>query len=315
MARRIQSLAVAAAAVASTAAIVAAVPAAPSQAYTPTRLSTAKYELTALSDITIAGITKAYWQGYGGYIGSCCDLNGDPFDSATLYPTYQGPADPYYGNSINGAVEQFDPVTLASVGFLYNQSPVTAAGVPGVLYYLSNNVISTFLPNFNLQNYYFEVAQVTGAGLPAVIYVAASESPRNHRRHGRRLRAERRVLRAVGVRLGDVARPEDQHRADRRRQRHPVQPVLLRVNPGRQLQLRRYRSVGHLGLLQQLAGPRGCRDCSHSGRGDQRQRSLDSRQGDRGDQHRDAEAARSGDGQRVGRRVEPDHRRHPLLRR
>ena len=60
MARRIQSLAIAAAAVASTAAIVAAVPAAPSQAYTPPRLSTAQYELTALSDITIDGITNAF---------------------------------------------------------------------------------------------------------------------------------------------------------------------------------------------------------------------------------------------------------------
>jgi len=47
----------------------------------PTRLSTAKYELTAaISDITIAGITGSFWQGYGGYIGSCCDLNGNNFD-------------------------------------------------------------------------------------------------------------------------------------------------------------------------------------------------------------------------------------------
>jgi hypothetical protein len=141
MARRIQSLAVAAAAVATSAALVAAVPAPQSAAYTPTRLSTAKYELTAISDITINGIAKAYWGGYGGYIGVD---NGTP--------------DPYYPG-INSS----------------GTKPVLAAGVPGVLYYLSDNIITTFLPTFNLQNYYFETAQVFGAGLPAVFYVGASE--------------------------------------------------------------------------------------------------------------------------------------------
>ncbi len=143
MARRIQSLAIAAAAVASTAAIVAAVPAAPSQAYTPPRLSSAKYELTALSDITIDGITNAFWNGYGGYIGVD---NGTP--------------DKYYP-------------TINPDG----TSPVEVTGVSGVLYYLSDNVITQFLPSFNLQNYFFETAAYGGfgGGIPALLYVGASE--------------------------------------------------------------------------------------------------------------------------------------------
>ena len=33
---------------------------------TPLPLSSAKYELTALTDITINGIIDSYWNGYGG---------------------------------------------------------------------------------------------------------------------------------------------------------------------------------------------------------------------------------------------------------
>ena len=137
MARRIQSYAVAAAAVASTVALVAAVPASPSQAYTPTRLSTAQYELTALSDISIDGLINDYFNGYGGYITS---------------------TDPYYSD--------LNP---------NDTTPIYVTGVSGVLYDITDNVIRTFLPSFNLQNYYFETAQVFGGGLPAVFYVGASE--------------------------------------------------------------------------------------------------------------------------------------------
>ncbi|GAY18707.1 hypothetical protein MSZK_54330 [Mycobacterium sp. shizuoka-1] len=89
-------------------------------------LSTAKYELTALSDITIQGINDAYWFGWGGYIT----------DTNTYYP---GVSDRY------------------------------VSGASGVLYYLVDNAAETFLPGFDLDNYYFEI------GAPAVPYVAAGE--------------------------------------------------------------------------------------------------------------------------------------------
>lgn len=150
MAKRIQSLSVAAAAVVTSAALVAAVPTAPSQAYSPTKLSTAKYELTALNDITIDGISQAYFNGWGGYIG----VGNNVTD----------PTSPDYG------LDKYYPGINPN-----DSSPVYAYGVPGVLYYLTDNIITTFLPNFNLQNYYFEVAAAGGAALPALIYVGASE--------------------------------------------------------------------------------------------------------------------------------------------
>ena len=301
MARRIQSLAVAAAAVASTAAIVAAVPAAPSQAYTPTRLSTAKYELTALSDITIAGITNAFWQGYGGYIGSCCRRQRQSIRPE--HDVHRRPGRrrrPYYGNSINGAVPVLPQ--RRQVGYQYNQSPVDASGVPGVLYYLSNNVINTFLPNFNLQNYYFEIAQAIGRGCPGAVLCRRQRVPRSLRRHGRQRHPERRVLRAVGVRLGDRLLPKIN-----------IGPIVVGgsilsslyfygATPDGSYTYSHAGYLGDPGLLQQLAGQRwSCRDCGRSGRGDQRQRRLDPRQGDGGDEHGDPEAARAGVGQRVRR--------------
>lgn len=64
-------------ALASAAAVVAAVPAivptsdvaVASSSPAPLALSTAKYELTSISEITLQGINDAYWFGWGGYLG------------------------------------------------------------------------------------------------------------------------------------------------------------------------------------------------------------------------------------------------------
>ncbi|MCV7346470.1 hypothetical protein [Mycolicibacterium rhodesiae] len=120
------------AALASAAAIVAAAPAyLPTHdialgASTPLPLSTAKYELTAITDITIQGINDAYWFGWGGYIQA----------DNTYYP---------------------------------GVSDVYVSGASGVLYYLVDNAAETFLPGFDLDNYFFEV------GFPSIPYVGAGE--------------------------------------------------------------------------------------------------------------------------------------------
>lgn len=92
----------------------------------PLPLSTAQYELTAITDITIQGINDAYWFGWGGYIT----------DTNTYYP---------------------------------GVSDVYVAGAPGVLYYLVDNAVESFLPGFDLDNYYFEI------GAPSIPYVGAGE--------------------------------------------------------------------------------------------------------------------------------------------
>jgi len=154
-------------ALASTAAIVAAAP-------TPTKLSTAQYELMAITDITVDDIIGAYWNGWGGYIGGGFDPdtlydpdlddNGDP-----VPPFY---ADPYYFNAINGAVAVYDPDDPDTVvGYRYNQNPFYTTGASGVLYYLTDNVLA---PDFYLDDYYFQLTEYNGTGIPAVIYVGAS---------------------------------------------------------------------------------------------------------------------------------------------
>lgn len=138
-----------AAALASAAAIVGASPAfVPSDglalggAPSPTKLVTANYELTALTDITVQGISDAYWFGWGGYIGA---------------------DNPYYPN-------------------VYSQyGPQYVTGVSGVSYYLIDNILDTFT-DFDLDNYYFEIGNLnfgspnagySGAG--AVIYVGTGQ--------------------------------------------------------------------------------------------------------------------------------------------
>src|SRR4051812_25179998 len=117
MASRTRPFLMTGAALASAAAIVAASPAMlPTHDLavgvpTPLPLSTAKYELTALSDITINGINNAYWNGYGGYVGSAGG-SGSP--------------DPYFPN----------------VGSVF------VGGAAGALYYLSDNILNTNLDNY-----------------------------------------------------------------------------------------------------------------------------------------------------------------------
>ncbi|OYN79308.1 hypothetical protein CG716_13240 [Mycolicibacterium sphagni] len=92
----------------------------------PLALSTAKYELTAITDITLQGINDAYWFGWGGYITT----------TNTYYP---------------------------------GVSNIYVSGASGVLYYVVDNAIESFVPGFDLDNYFFE------EGFPAVPYVAAGE--------------------------------------------------------------------------------------------------------------------------------------------
>ena len=139
-----------AAAVASAAAIVGASPAfVPSAslalggAPSPNKLVTANYELAALSDITVQGISDAYFFGWGGYVGS-----GYPNDPDPYYPEVHG---------------------------------VYVSGVSGVSYYLIDNVLDTFT-DFNLDNYYYEIGWLNGgnpnagySGAGAVIYVGTNE--------------------------------------------------------------------------------------------------------------------------------------------
>lgn len=139
-----------AAAMASAAAIVGASPAfVPSAslalggAPSPNKLVTADYELAALSDITVQGISDAYFFGWGGYVGS-----GYPNDPDPYYPEIHG---------------------------------VYVSGVSGVSYYLIDNVLDTFT-DFNLDNYYYEIGWLNGgnpnagySGVGAVIYVGTNE--------------------------------------------------------------------------------------------------------------------------------------------
>lgn len=152
MATRTRPIALTAAALASAATVVTATPDLMSSrdlsiGPSPTRLSTASYELTAISDITIAGISDAYWFGWGGYI-----QNSDPF-----YPNFPN-----------------------NTG---NPDGVFVSGYSGVAYYLVDEILSTFTNDFDLDNYYFEVgsqnfgipnANYSGAG--ALIYVGIGET-------------------------------------------------------------------------------------------------------------------------------------------
>ncbi|AKK29228.1 hypothetical protein AB431_24025 [Mycobacterium sp. EPa45] len=132
------------AALASAAAIVAASPSyLPTNdlavgASTPLPLSTAKYALTAITDITIQGINDAYYFGWGGYVGCGAVVN----DQCTNVPE-----DTYYPGVKN----------------------IYIAGASGVLYYLVDNALESFVPNFDLDNYYFEI------GAPSIPYVGSGE--------------------------------------------------------------------------------------------------------------------------------------------
>lgn len=112
-------------------------------------LSPNAIELTSLSDITVSGISNAFWSGWGGYIGTG---NGTP--------------DAYYPN--------INPT---------GSTPVYVTGVSGVVYYIVDEAL-TPLGSINLDNYFFEVGSyyggknsaAAGSGLSAVLYVGASEA-------------------------------------------------------------------------------------------------------------------------------------------
>lgn len=160
MATRNRPIALTAAALASAATVVAATPDLMSSrdlsiasAPSPNRLSSASYELTAFSDITIAGLNDAYWFGWGGYVG--CGAVNDQGQCTNV------PKDVYYPELSNLYVD----------------------GASGALYYLIDNIIDQFTDDFDLDNYYFEVgsqnfgfpnARYSGAG--ALLYVGIGQT-------------------------------------------------------------------------------------------------------------------------------------------
>lgn len=181
MAKRTRPFIVTGVALASAAAIVTATPEilptngvalAASSTSTASKISYAKYELTAISDISISGINDAYWFGWGGYIGACCTTDGEPFDPSVIYPANEDGSAPYVSNpyypGVNGPVAVYNTDgTLA--GYKYNQGGNYVSGASGVLYYLTDNVLESIAPQFDLDNYFFEI------GFPALPYVAAGE--------------------------------------------------------------------------------------------------------------------------------------------
>jgi hypothetical protein len=113
-------------------------------------VSTAKVALTAITDITIQGINDAYWFGWGGYI-SCAQVNSSTNSCQTFNQTTQTWVD-------NGQYPYYPGV-----------SNIFVNGVSGVAYYLTDNVLESLDPSFDLDNYFFEI------GLPAVPYVGSGE--------------------------------------------------------------------------------------------------------------------------------------------
>ncbi len=177
------------AAVASAAAIVAASPTlVPSQDLVSgsARSVSANYELMALSDITIEGISNAYWNGWGNYIGACCKTNGDPFDPSVLYPANADGSAPYvsdpYYPELNGPVAYYPAGADKPSGYYYDQNPIYLTGAAGVLYYLVDTTLYGTVDT-DLYNYYFEVGWLNGgnpnaaySGVGAVIYVGLSQA-------------------------------------------------------------------------------------------------------------------------------------------
>ncbi len=144
------------------------------QAPTPTKVSNAKYELTALSDISLTGLVDAYFNGWGGYIGS-------GFDPDTIYPPDEDGnppyvSDPYYPG-INGAVAVYDSETGDLIGYRYDQNPVFVTGAPGAAYYVISNALDDggLLGETGIYHYYYEVGAAGGNAIGAVLYVGASE--------------------------------------------------------------------------------------------------------------------------------------------
>lgn len=140
----------------------------------PTKLSSAQYELTAVSDITLEGLTDAYYNGWGGYIGGGLDPDVAVPANADGSPSIV--SDPYFPG-INGAVVKTRNAAGLPTSYVYNQNPVYVTGIPGATYYLLSNALDDggiVFPD-GLYHYFYEVSAAGGAALPAVLYVATSE--------------------------------------------------------------------------------------------------------------------------------------------
>lgn len=173
MAKRTQPLLVTGVALASAAAIITATPevlptsttaSIASSTPTPLRISHAKYELTALTDITLQGINDAYWFGWGGFVGGGFDPDVVYAATTPGVPPYV--SDPYYPD-VNGAVAVDYNEDGEATDYVYNQSPIYLSGVSGVLYYLVD--VATEASNLILDNYYFEI------GPSSLPYVASAQ--------------------------------------------------------------------------------------------------------------------------------------------
>jgi hypothetical protein len=108
------------------------------------RVSSAQYELTALTDITLGGVTGAFVHGWGGYISD---------GSST-------PRDPYW-NDFPG-----DPVNATSL-------PIKQYGVLGVAYY----VTSKALDDNPAVNYFFEASPDAAAFVALMQTTGGASTP------------------------------------------------------------------------------------------------------------------------------------------
>jgi hypothetical protein len=115
-------------------------PAVTAEALVPARISTAAYELTALTDITLQGLFEAFQSGYGGYVHNAADPYWNDFPSA--------------------------PVNPASV-------PIRQTGLAGVTYY----VAAAAADNNPVVNYLFETTPDAAAYVALMQVTGGSATP------------------------------------------------------------------------------------------------------------------------------------------
>ncbi len=101
------------AALAGTAALVLAAPAGLPGVPTPVQLSTAQYELTALSDVTVAGVLESFTTGWGGFIGPDDVFYPGEFANDVLISGFGGVA--YY--VVDQALDGLVPLNLENYFF------------------------------------------------------------------------------------------------------------------------------------------------------------------------------------------------------
>lgn len=113
MAATIRPALLSGAALAGTAALVFATPAALPGVPTPLQLSTAQYELTALSDVTVAGVLESFTTGWGGFIGAEDVFYPGEFANDVLISGFGGVA--YY--VVDQVLEGIAPLNLENYFF------------------------------------------------------------------------------------------------------------------------------------------------------------------------------------------------------